>query len=220
MESVMEVLIAEDNPGYRHMLQKVLSGWGYQVVVACDGVQAWDRLQQSEPPGLAILDWMMPGMDGVDICRQVRQTPHLATIYILLLTAKDNKRDIVAGLDAGADDYLTKPFHDQELRARLQVGVRVTELQRGLANRIREVEEAREREQRLERLLPICAWCKKIRDDSDYWQELESYFATRSNVRFSHGICPECAGRMMADVAANGLGAPRSQQGSTSSKDS
>lgn len=194
----MQFLIAEDSASCRHMLHKIVSDWGYQAVVAADGSEAWACLQQDEPPGVAILDWIMPGLDGLQLCRKIRETPRLATVYVVLLTAKDDRTDVVAGLDAGADDYVIKPFDHQELRARLQVGLRVAALQQSLARRVRELEESREREQKLQKLLPICAWCKKIRDDQDYWQELESYFAACSQVRFSHGICPGCYERLMS----------------------
>jgi DNA-binding response OmpR family regulator len=195
----MQVLIAEDNPVYGRMLQSILTAWGYDVIVVADGLQAWEALQQADPPGLAIMDWMMPGLSGLEVCRRVRQTPRLAPIYLVLLTAKDDKQDIVAGLDSGADDYLTKPFHHQELCARLQVGIRVVELQRSLANRVRQLEEAHAWGKQLEGLLPICAWCKKIRDDHNNWQDVENYIAACARVRFSHGICPNCLKRVMEE---------------------
>jgi DNA-binding response OmpR family regulator len=106
----MKVIIAEDDPISRRMLEAFLVKWGYEVVVATQGEEAWGVLQGNDPPKLAVLDWMMPGKDGIELCRSVRQRKGRAYIYILLLTARGHKEDIVEGLEAGADDYVTKPF--------------------------------------------------------------------------------------------------------------
>lgn len=128
----MKVLIAEDDPISRRMLQAFLGKWGYEVIVATEGEEAWGILQGNEPIELAVLDWMMPGKSGVDICRSVRERKGQRYIYILLLTAKGQKEDLVEGLDAGADDYITKPFDPYELRARLRAGRRIVDLQEQL----------------------------------------------------------------------------------------
>lgn len=125
----MRTLIAEDDPVSRRLLQAMLVKWGYDVELAVDGEQAWQCLSADDPPRLAILDWMMPGMDGVQVCRAVRKRKDSPYTYVLLLTAKSEKRDIVVGLDAGADDYITKPFSSHELEARLRAGRRVIDLQ-------------------------------------------------------------------------------------------
>ena len=116
----MRVLIAEDDSISRRMLEAFLVKWGYEVQVATEGEEAWGVLQGNDAPRLAVLDWMMPGRDGIDICRSIRQRKGRAYIYILLLTARGQKEDIVEGLEAGADDYVTKPFDPYELRARLR----------------------------------------------------------------------------------------------------
>jgi diguanylate cyclase (GGDEF)-like protein len=125
------VLIAEDDAMFRRILTNWLEKWNYQVTAVEDGVKAWSILQSSDAPQMVILDWMMPGMDGIEVCRKIRgeQGPYR---YLLLLTAKDGKQDVVAGLDAGADDYLTKPFEVEELRARVRAGRRILELQEAL----------------------------------------------------------------------------------------
>jgi len=128
----MRVLVAEDDMVARHVLQALLEKWGYEVEVAHDGPAAWQTLQGENAPRLAILDWMMPGLDGVDICAKLRKQAREPYTYVLLLTAKGQKQDIVAGLDAGADDYLTKPFDAHELRARLRSGCRIVQLQEQL----------------------------------------------------------------------------------------
>lgn len=138
----MRVLIAEDDPVSRLMLEATLEEWEHEVVVTSDGMRALSALQEKHAPPLAILDWMMPGMDGPEICRQLRLTPTSTPVYILLLTAKNSKEEIVAGLHAGANDYLTKPFDREELKVRVQVGARIVELQRSLAERVQELEEA------------------------------------------------------------------------------
>jgi DNA-binding response OmpR family regulator len=188
----MKILIAEDDLVSRRVLEATLTKWGYDIVVACDGRAAWQVLQTEDPPPLAILDWMMPEMDGIEVCRKVREIASPTPIYIILLTTKSGKEDVVIGLQAGADDYVTKPFDRDELRARVQVGLRVVELQRNLADRVRELEDALSRVKQLEGILPICSYCKKIRDDQNYWQHVESYITKHSEAKLSHGICPAC----------------------------
>src|SRR5262245_8056265 len=121
------------------MLEVMLPRWGYEVCTAADGVNAWQMLRMAERPKLAILDWMMPGMDGLEICQKVRALPPAGPLYLVLLTAKGGKEDVVAGLEAGADDYMTKPFEKEELRARLLVGQRILDLQTRLAQRVQEL---------------------------------------------------------------------------------
>jgi len=128
----MKILIAEDTLLSRHMLQSLLTKWGYDVVSVEDGDAAWEKLKVPDAPRMALLDWMMPGRNGVDVCRALRlQRPEPYT-YILLLTAKDAKESVVEGLDSGADDYLTKPFNPQELKARMRVGMRLLQLEDSL----------------------------------------------------------------------------------------
>ena len=188
----MKILIAEDDLVSRRLLEATLTKWGFETAVACDGAEAWERLRQPDAPRLAILDWMMPGLDGVEVCRRVRGLAEDSPAYLILLTAKHTTSDIVTGLDAGADDYIAKPFQRDELRARVQVGVRVARLQEALAGRVRELREALNNVKQLQGLLPMCSYCKKIRDDSNYWQQVETYLCAHSAARFSHGICPDC----------------------------
>jgi len=128
----MNVLAAEDNPVFQSMLRALLTKWGYDVVVARDGLEAWRILESAAAPRMAILDWMMPGMDGVELCRHVRGAAREPYIYILLLTARTESEDLVQGMEAGADDYLTKPFNAHELRVRLRAGRRILDLQEEL----------------------------------------------------------------------------------------
>lgn len=195
----MKVLIADDETVSRRLLERALTRWEYEVVTATDGEQAWALLQQPDPPSIVVLDWLMPRLDGIEICRRVRAHPQLGSVYIILLTSRTSKEDIVEGLEAGADDYVTKPFDTSELRARMRVGVRVVKLQSALAERVRDLEVALSRVKQLQGLLPICCYCKKIRDDQNYWHQVESYVGTHADVRFSHGICPDCSDKLRVE---------------------
>jgi diguanylate cyclase (GGDEF)-like protein len=128
----MRVLIADDDPISCRLLNSLLHKWGYAVVTAHSGTEAWDMLQAEDAPRVALLDWMMPGLDGPEICRRVRARSFQSYVYIILLTANDKVGNLVEGLESGADDYLTKPFHPQELRARLRVGLRMLDLESNL----------------------------------------------------------------------------------------
>jgi DNA-binding response OmpR family regulator len=189
----VKILVAEDDPITRRLLEASLNRWGYEVVTANDGTQAWALLQMPAPPQILLLDWCMPEVDGLTVCRQARQRPALRSSYIMILTSKDAKDDIVRGLQAGADDYVTKPFHTDELRARVDVGRRVVQLQQELAERVRQLEEALASVNTLQALLPICSYCNKVRDDQNYWHRVEAYIASHTDIRFSHGVCPECS---------------------------
>jgi len=200
----VKVLIAEDEIVSRRLLETALPRWGYDVVTATDGEEAWARLQEPDAPTIMVLDWLMPRLDGVEICRRIRAHPQLSSVYIILLTARAAIQDVVHGLEAGANDYITKPFDAAELRARMQVGVRVVNLQVTLAERVREVEDALSRVKQLQGLLPICSYCKKIRDDQNYWHQVESYVGKHTDARFSHGICPECTIKFRVELTGNG----------------
>jgi len=197
----MKVLIAEDSFASRCSLESMLRSWNYDVVAANDGEEAWKLFQEVDAPRLAVLDWMMPGLDGLEVCRRVRAQPHLESTYLILLTARVDQEDIVAGLEGGADEYLTKPVNRDELRARVNAGRRIAELQRNLGERVHELEGALSRVRQLQDLLPICSYCKKIRDDQNYWQQVDSYISSHAGVQFSHGICPECYETVMREHA-------------------
>ena len=124
----MKILIAEDDAVSRRMLEETFFRWGYEVVVCSDGSQAWETLERENAPEMAVLDWMMPGVDGPELCRRVRRSPRMQSMYIILLTARKSRDDIIEGLDSGADDYVAKPFDRAELAARVRVGERVAGL--------------------------------------------------------------------------------------------
>jgi len=198
----MRILIAEDDLTSRTMLAAMLRKSGHDVVETANGSEAWDALQEPDAPRLAILDWMMPEMDGLEVVRRVRAIQSSQPPYVIMLTAKDERADIVAGLDAGADDYLAKPFDVGELRARVEVGRRMVEMRERLAAQIQELRESLEHIKTLQGILPICSFCKKIRDDQGYWNQVEAYVGKHSDVQFSHGICPECMKRHYPKIAA------------------
>lgn len=187
----LRVLIAEDDAVSRKILERILLNWGYEVITSSNGRQAWEMLQQNDIR-LVIADWMMPEMDGVELCRKIRSTEQSRYTYIILLTVKGRTRDIVEGLAAGADDYVTKPFDHEELRVRVQAGQRIVELEQALAEKIQALQSSLAHVKRLQGLIPICMHCKKIRDDQDYWHQLEAYISEHSEAQFSHSVCPEC----------------------------
>lgn len=196
----MKVLIAEDDSVSRLLLDSILREWGYDVVTTSDGLEAWDALTGPAAPRLAILDWQMPGVDGLELCRRLRADRTTASTYVLLLTGKGGTDNVVQGLRSGANDYLTKPFDLDELSARLGVGRRVVELQQALTERVAQLEQALAQVKRLEGMIPICAWCKKIRNDQNFWQQVEEYLGEHGDVRFSHGICPQCFAERAAEL--------------------
>jgi sigma-B regulation protein RsbU (phosphoserine phosphatase) len=193
------ILIAEDHYVSRHLLERNLSNWGFEVITAEDGEAAVRVLESKDAPPLAIVDWMMPRMDGLEVCRRVRELRDRPYIYLVLLTAKSHKEEIATGLEAGADDYVVKPFDPDELRARLKVGQRVVELERTLARKIDDLQTALADVKKLKHLLPICMYCKSVRDDQDYWHQIEEYIHTETGADFSHGICPACMDKLKVD---------------------
>jgi DNA-binding response OmpR family regulator len=147
------ILVAEDDAVSRELIKARLANWGYEVVVTQSGSEAMAEFRKKDAPSLAILDWMMPDMDGLEVCRRVREADRM--VYIILLTARGGKENLIEGLSAGADDYLIKPFDKDELHARLLVGVRVMELQAALAQRVKELEWAGAEIRALRLQLPI-----------------------------------------------------------------
>jgi CheY-like chemotaxis protein len=188
----MKILIAEDDLASRRVLQAVLKKADYEVLETQNGMEAWNVLQQDTTLQIGIFDWMMPEMDGPELIRRIRKSEKFNQMYMILLTAKGQTEDIVAGLEAGANDYLTKPFNREELMARVRVGQRVVDLQQALAQRITELQDALAQVKTLKGLIPMCASCKKIRDDQGFWQQVEAYLMSHSEAEFSHGLCPEC----------------------------
>ncbi len=188
----MNILIADDDADSRTLLEVLLQKMGYGVITAQDGTEALEKMQLPGSPTLVILDWMMPGMEGIEVCRRYREHCRDETKYIILLTAKDSIDSIVDGLAAGANDYISKPFNKRELFARLNVGRRFIELQQKLADHIAELKDSLEHVKKLQGILPICMYCHNIRNDQESWERIDNYIADHSDAEFSHGICPEC----------------------------
>jgi sigma-B regulation protein RsbU (phosphoserine phosphatase) len=176
------VLIVDDDPVTCAKLRALLAGSGFAVSVAADGREAWEMLQRTWIP-VVISDWYMPQMDGVELCRQLRARPQEHYTYFILITSRGGKQQYLTGMEAGADDFITKPVDPDELRARITVAERILGLRQEL--------------QRLEGLLPICSYCKRIRDESGHWDPLEVYIEKRSEAQFSHGICSDCYTRVV-----------------------
>jgi CheY-like chemotaxis protein len=198
----MKILAVEDEPSALAILSRAPARLGHEVLTATDGEAALDVLA-ADPVRVVVSDWMMPGLDGLELCRRVRSRPDRDYVYFILLTAQtpseENQR---AAIEAGVDDFLQKPLQSQEMWMRLRVAERIV----GFATQVRQ----------LEAFLPICGYCKKVRDDGNYWQQIESYINARTGTDFSHSICPDCYASVVApqleqlrrDVEAERGGAP------------
>ncbi len=186
------VLVAEDEAVTRLLLTSTLTRFGYDVVAVEDGVRAWEILSGSRPPSLAVLDWQMPGLDGPQICERIRARQASSYTYVLLVTARSSKSDVVTGLSAGADDFISKPVDPEEMRARLRVGERVLKLEQSLAEQITRLQEERAHVQELQGMIPICMHCKRIRGQEQIWERVETYIESHSSAKFSHALCQDC----------------------------
>ncbi len=179
-----KVLVAEDDSVSARILAKVLDGFGYEAVLARDGVEAWETFDR-EPVRLIISDWMMPGLDGLALCEKIRSRPKTPYIYFILLTAnRTTSENFEKATAAGVDDFLTKPLDPDAIRMRLRVAERILKY----TSEIRQLKE----------MIPICVYCRKVRDEGDYWERVETYIQNETGSRFSHGACPECTENEMA----------------------
>ncbi len=196
----MKILIAEDDVVSRRILQKTLENLGHTITACENGEAAW-AAYRSDDFRLIVSDWMMPEMDGLQLCRKIRSVRRSEYVYIILLTAKSGKENFMEGMEAGADDYLTKPVDLDELKVRLNAAQRILGLEYQVKDNTSRILRLQSDVQNLHRILPICAWCKKIRDDRQLWLSVEEYIATHSDADFSHSICPECAQKQQAKAA-------------------
>jgi DNA-binding response OmpR family regulator len=181
----MNILIVDDDPTLRFVLQGTLKRLGHAVVAANDGAEGLKVFEQCHP-SLVISDLLMPGMDGMELCRKIRKANHSQYTYLILLTAVEGKSGYLAGMEAGADDFITKPFDAELLAARVAVAQRILSLQSEV--------------KQLAGLLPICCICKKVRDDKNYWHQVESFVARHTEATFTHSYCPDCLNQLMAEV--------------------
>ncbi len=187
-----KILIAEDDVISRMMLESIIKKWMFDVISVDNGLEAWKILQQPEVPPIALLDWEMPGLDGPELCKRIKLLGRENPIYIILLTGRNSKEDIVMGLQAGADDYITKPFDNSELLARIHVAERLVDTQATLNKKVEELEQALDHVKTLQGIIPICMHCHSIRNDDSAWHRLEAYIEKNSDAQFSHSICPSC----------------------------
>lgn len=188
--TLQNILVAEDESVTRMLFITQLSKLGFSVVAVENGTKAWKILQTEDAPRLVILDWSMPGIDGPTLCGLIRKQKIYR--YVLMVTARSRKEDIVSGLDAGADDFLTKPVHIGEFHARLRVGQRLLQLEETLGSKINQLSAALEHVKQLQGMLPICMHCKRVRNDKQIWERIETYIEQRSDATFSHALCNEC----------------------------
>lgn len=190
----MKVLVAEDDPIARRVLEAALVKLGHEPVSAEDGEAAW-KIFQTEPVRVVVSDWRMPRLDGLELCRRIRARPGNYTYFILLTQMAATDPNLSATTEAGVDDFLAKPVESSQLWMRLRVAERIL----GFTTEI----------QQLESILPICGYCKKVRDDKNYWQQIEAYFNQHTGAKFSHGVCPDCYDRILVPEAqALGISLP------------
>jgi DNA-binding response OmpR family regulator len=199
----MKILVAEDDSVTRRLLAMTLERFGWDVTTAEDGNVAWRILETetgANAPQLLVLDWMMPGLEGIEICRRLRADPRFERVYVILHTSRIGKQDLSDALAAGANDYIAKPFDPVELEARARAGERMLKLQSSLADRVAELEHALDHVRALQGLLPICSYCKKIRNEANYWEQVDSYLTSHLDLEITHSICPDCVKRMEKEL--------------------
>ena len=187
----MKILIADDHVIARRILEEAIGDLGHDVTVVCDGREAWDELSIARYD-VVISDWVMPRIDGIELCRRLRARKGEPFIYVMLVSARNSSEDIVKGIMAGANDFITKPVERSELRARLHAAERMVDLERSLAGRLIDLERALEEVATLRSLLPICMYCKSIRNDQQAWDDIEEYLRRHANAECTHSICPDC----------------------------
>lgn len=178
----MKILMVEDDPIANAVLQAALKSLGHEVTEVADGQRAWDRLAR-DPHRVVISDWMLPGLDGLELCRRIRANQKDYIYFILLSSLTTSGDNLGQAIAAGVDDFLSKPVKTAELQARLHVAERIL----NFATQVRQLQE----------ILPICGYCRKIRDDKNYWSQVEEYLGNEAGVNFSHGVCPDCYNRVL-----------------------
>ncbi|MBL0062628.1 MAG: response regulator transcription factor [bacterium] len=188
----MKVLAVDDDRVTLLTLRRLLEKFGYEALTATNGTEAL-KLFLDHRPKMLVTDWMMPEMEGPTVVKTIRAFAESEYTYIIMLTSRQDKDDMMAGMLAGVDEFLTKPIDPDQLRARLRVGKRIMMLQDSLGKRVRELEKERDHVKMLQGFLPICSYCKKIRDDENLWSQIEEYISDhQANIQFSHSICPDC----------------------------
>jgi len=189
----VKILIAEDELTTRMLVQVSLENWGYRVESVVNGQQAWLALKRKDAPSIAILDWEMPELNGPEVCRKVKEMGKENSPYIILLTGRDSSNDIVKGFDAGADDYMTKPFNNNELQARVRVAERMVRTQTSLAESVAELKEVLNHLEMIREGVAVCQSCRKIYNSDDgSWYTIEESASNYADPRFFQAVCPNC----------------------------
>jgi len=189
----VKILIAEDELTTRMLVQVSLENWGYRVESVVNGQEAWSALKRKDAPGIAILDWEMPELHGLEVCRKVKEMGRENPPYIILLTGRDSNNDIVKGFDAGADDYMTKPFNNNELRARVRVAERMVRTQASLSETVTELKEVLNHLEMIREGVAVCQSCHKIfNGDDGNWYTVEESLNEYADPRFFQAVCPDC----------------------------
>ena len=181
----MNIIIADDDSVSRTLLKRTLENWRHEVAECTDGAEAWREYSKGRSR-LVISNWMMPEVDGPELCRRIRAEQRPDYTYVLLLSGRVGREDFLEGMEAGADDYLTKPLDRAELNVRLKVASRILSLKAEV--------------KRLQSILPICSWCKKIKANDNLWHDVEEYISGQIGAGFTHGICPECQHRNITSI--------------------
>lgn len=190
--SKLKVLVADDDATARRVLQAALHKLDHECILAADGREAWEQYQSTQP-SIVLADWLMPSLSGIELCRMIRADARPRYTYVILVTALSGKGSYLEGMQAGADDFVSKPFDLDEMGARLHVAQRILSLQTEI--------------HQLEGLLPICSYCRRIRDEGSAWTSLEEYVAARTQVMLSHSICPDCYhSRIVPEIVRLGIG--------------
>ncbi len=197
-----DIMVVDDTPANLHLLSAMLQKRGYSVRPVTDGARAI-AAAEAEPPDLVLLDIMMPDMSGYEVCEKLKaakgELAHLREIPIIFISALNEVWDKVKAFNLGGVDYITKPFQEEEVFARLETHLALRNLQKQLETQNTQLQEALDNVKTLRGLLPICANCKKIRDDGGYWNQIEDYLEQHTDALFSHGLCPQCETELYGD---------------------
>lgn len=189
----MKILIAEDEFTTRTMVQVSLESWGYDVLDASNGEEAIALFQRGKRPRIVILDWEMPEVDGLEACQRIKELNPEDPPYVILLTGRDSQKDILTGFDAGADDYITKPFSSEELRARVRVAERLVRTQDMLNASVTELKTVLDQLEALQGSVVVCPECHNIeREEDASWHDLTSLTENGGDSRFVSVVCPAC----------------------------
>jgi sigma-B regulation protein RsbU (phosphoserine phosphatase) len=201
----VRVLIAADDSRTMQSLGSSLDSWGYETMVVFNDKELLHRMEREAHASLVILDGAMQGVDSLALCRRIRLSPDMARAYIILLTADWADGQPFPDPSRGPDDLLARPYTRTELHARVRTGMRVMDLETEVSRLAKDLARAANKIEKLGGLLPICSHCKKIRDDTGYWNELEKYISDHSDAEFSHAICPACLAKYYPDVKDESL---------------